>query len=800
MKMLGDGSMTCPRCSGELADGVGDRVCSPCSVILPPSSVVARELLCRAAELPEQFRLLETSVRDLAGSEHWDELEALLLTPSFLEAKVQAGMHFELAEDFALALERLPNGRPWWRVLSLLEEAFLRDLHFIARHPGMLFQCLWNTCWWYDCPEAASRFDPPERGWPAEGAPWDRSGPKLSPLLECWRQAREAANPGPVWLRSLRPPGVPLGGPQRVVIPVNMDGFRFLDLRFSLDGRRVFAWLNPVGTAELSGRQLQAWNAATGQEAGFDRCEVPPYDPRVSTDGRWRVECGGEGGGWGRPLRLLDCATGQQVASFPPDDDVNIREVHFSPGGERIIGGGWGEEGGGEVMVWNVATGARLAWLRPFGSVFAVAVSFNRQLAATGSSGGEVLLWNLDTGEHTATLEGHERSIQALAFSPDGERVVSSSDDGTVRVWDLSRITPLPRLRDHPHGAGGIEFSGDADRMVTSSGDETAWLWDAQSGAPVACFNDQAAHYLEGGPPIPALAIRGDRVLSLLRGEIWTAATGVSIRSPDDRIWTLRLGGRRTVWSPEGSLVASYGYHQEATISSTANLYAEQLRLQGHGETITGAAFSPDSRVLATGSFDRTVRVWNPANGTEVMCLRGHEQAVSCVAFSPDGRFIASGAADRTVRIWDLTAGKESVRIDIDDPGCWCSRWSKECGREDLHAIRAAAFTLGGWRLVTDCGDDFRLWDLRTGTLMRTFAGRGSLGALAAALPWQAFIRGSELVIERHNSGIDVARVPVTPRSDPIAHPGGRIWAVGGRWLRHLALCGSVDGPEMTRR
>jgi hypothetical protein len=107
-----------------------------------------------------------------------------------------------------------------------------------------------------------------------------------------------------------------------------------------------------------------------------------------------------------------------------------------------------------------------------------------------------------------------------------------------------------------------------------------------------------------------------------------------------------------------------------------------------------------------------------------------------------------------------------------------------------LYAVRALAFTPDGRGLVTDCGEDFRLWDLGTGRLVRAFAGRASLAALAAGLPWQASIRGSELVIEWYDSGAEVAHVPVSTRSDPAAHPGGRIWALGGRWLRHLALGG----------
>ena len=153
-----------------------------------------------------------------------------------------------------------------------------------------------------------------------------------------------------------------------------------------------------------------------------------------------------------------------------------------------------------------------------------------------------MLLWNLDTGEQSATLEGHEGSIQVLAFSPDGGRLASALDDGTVRVWDLSRIAPAPRHRDH--GAGSIDFSADGSRMLTSSRDEAAWLWDARSGAPVACLNDRAMHYLEGGPPIPAYALRGDRVFSLLRGEVWVAATGAALRSPAPLGRTVLRGGQ----------------------------------------------------------------------------------------------------------------------------------------------------------------------------------------------------------------------------------------------------------------
>ena len=95
-------------------------------------------------------------------------------------------------------------------------KALRSDLHFLARHPTALFQCLWNRCWWYDCPDAAAHYDPPRRAaGPPKAPPWSRPAPdRLSTLLEAWREAKESRSPGFVWLRSLRPPELALGSPQ----------------------------------------------------------------------------------------------------------------------------------------------------------------------------------------------------------------------------------------------------------------------------------------------------------------------------------------------------------------------------------------------------------------------------------------------------------------------------------------------------------------------------------------------------------------------------------------------------------
>src|SRR6059058_438720 len=90
---------------------------------------------------------------------------------------------------------------------------------------------------------------------------------------------------------------------------------------------------------------------------------------------------------------------------------------------------------------------------------------------------------------------------------------------------------------------------------------------------------------------------------------------------------------------------------------------AQPTEFKGHTNFVYSVAFSPNGEVLATGSFDNTIKLWDFKTGKEKFTLKGHTNAIYCVAFSPNGELLASASQDKTIRLWNVKDGTPSKEL-----------------------------------------------------------------------------------------------------------------------------------------
>ena len=129
--------------------------------------------------------------------------------------------------------------------------------------------------------------------------------------------------------------------------------------------------------------------------------------------------------------------------------------------------------------------------------------------------------------------------------------------------------------------------------------------------------------------------------------------------------------------------------------------------LTGHTEEVSSIAFNPYGSMLASGSYDNTIRIWDFHTSKLKATLTGHTGAIYSVAFSPDGSTLASGSYDRTIRLWDVHTGKPKATLT-----------------GHTERVYSVAFSPEGRTLASGSRDEFiRFWDVKTGKLLRTIAG-----------------------------------------------------------------------------
>ena len=291
---------------------------------------------------------------------------------------------------------------------------------------------------------------------------------------------------------------------------------------------------------------------------------------------------------------------------------------------------------------------AKSTFTNTFGIIFSLAFNKNEEFLVTGSIDGEVCLWKLQENQLIFQYQAHNTIVESVAFSHDSQKIASSSRDRTVKIWDAFTgkcilTLDLPNqytVKNLLFNRNGSKLFGYSNQQIIS--------WDLDTGNFRILIESQS------------------RICSLISSQDDILAFGCE----DGVVYVWDINNYEFI----NQFLTNSGMILSLKITDDNNILAcgikdkivnvwnlnnsESIEIQSQSYNISLIDTSSNGQYIATGSGEKTIKVWDIDTGSYLQSLSGHLSEINAITFASNNQILATASVDRTVKSRDVTTGK----------------------------------------------------------------------------------------------------------------------------------------------